>query len=66
VTDGSRGVQVVHRVVGIPDDFPIIPTCANCGNYVDTRGRYVTKFERIVLEHREGDGDDQDDGSVRG
>lgn len=62
-TDRSRGIQVVHRTVGIPDDFPSFPVCANCGNYVDTHGRHVTEFERIVLEHRDGD-DDLEDGLV--
>jgi len=40
----------VHRTVGIPDDFPVIPTCANCGNQVNTNGRYVVHYKRIILE----------------
>ena len=57
-TDGSRGMQVVHRTVGIPDDFPVIPTCTRCGNQVNVHGRYVAQYERIVLERRPGDDED--------
>ena len=57
VTDGSRGIQLVHRTVGVPDDFPVIPVCSDCGNHVNTRGRYVAHYEIIILENRAGEDD---------
>lgn len=33
-TDGSRGIQLVHRTVGIADTLPPFPVCADCGNRV--------------------------------
>jgi hypothetical protein len=51
-TDGSRGIQIVRRTAGVPDDFPPIPTCTDCGNQIDTRSLYVAEFELIILESR--------------
>ena len=55
VSDGSRGIQVVHRTLGVPDDFPPIPTCEDCGNQVNAHDRYVADYERIILEERTDD-----------
>lgn len=52
VTDGSRAIQVVHRIIGVPDNFPPIRTCTDCGNQVNVRGQYVAHYKRIILEKR--------------
>jgi len=50
VTDGSHGIQLVRRELGKPDDFPPFPVCADCGHKVNSQGRYVARYKRIILE----------------
>jgi hypothetical protein len=57
VTDGSRGIQLVHREIGAQDVLPPIPTCTDCGNQVNSHGRCVARYEIIILEEREDEGE---------